>query len=418
MTKNLIHLKEKSIAFFESLGFSNSWSHIIQSIIAIIIILILAWVADRFSTFLMRKLIPKIIGKTKNKWDDILLKNRIFSKTSHFLPGIVVLLLYPLISSAEIRTFIEYTIESYFIIVFLLVGNAFINAFNDIYSNIKGEDNNIKIYLQLTKVILFSLGGIAIIAIFANKAFMDILKGLGAMVTILLIVYKDTISGFVSGIQLSANKMVKVGDWIVLPDDHADGVVQEITLNTVKVQNWDKTITTVPTYKLTSNSFTNWKGMTESGGRRIKRNISIDMDFIHFLSEKEIEYLKKFNLLKDYIEEKLAEISNANASEKEIVNQRKLTNIGTFRIYIEEYLKNSGLANLNMTFIVRQLQPTETGVPIEIYMFSKQKEWAIYEKIQSDIFDHILAILPEFNLKVFQRPSSTSLNISELKNEK
>ncbi|WGU69804.1 mechanosensitive ion channel [Capnocytophaga canimorsus] len=264
---------------------------------------------------------------------------------------------------------------------------------------------SLKIYIQLAKVIVFSLGGIAVISIFANKNFLDILAGLGAMITILLIVYKDMIMGFVAGIQLSANKMVYVGDWIVLPKDGADGTVIDIGLTTVKIQNWDRTITTIPTYKLTSESFTNWRGMQLSGGRRIKRHVSIDIESIHFLSEAEIQTFRKIRLLTEYIDEKLQVISAVNANETEHVNQRRLTNIGTFRKYVENYLRESGYANLDMTFIVRQLQSTEKGVPIEIYMFCKVKEWAIYEQIQADIFDHIFAIIPTFNLRLFQEPS-------------
>lgn len=404
-------LRESSISVFEQLSLSPYWSSVLQSFVMIVLILVFAWVFDRVSTVLMRKLAPKIIGRTKNKWDDIFLKNKVFAKIAHFLPGIVVISLYQLIALKGIRTFIEHTIESYFIIVFLLLANGIINSFYDIYGKIKGENANIKIYVQLAKVVLYSLGAIAIISIFANKNFIDILKGLGAVLTILLIVYKDTILGFVAGIQLSANDMVKVGDWVSLPKDSADGTVIDISLNTVKIQNWDKTITTVPTYKLMSDSFTNWKGMEQSGGRRIKRHINIDIDSIRFLSDADIEKFKKTKLLTSYIDEKLTEIANDNKNEAEKVNQRRLTNIGTFRIYVENYLKNTGIVNPDMTFLVRQLQSTELGMPLEIYFFCEEKQWAKYETIQSDIFDHILAILQEFDLRIFQNPTAHSFSL-------
>lgn len=410
MEKTLMQLQEQSVSFLQDMNISRFWSTVIQSIIVIFILLIVAWVADKFAAFLMRKIVPKLIKKTKTRWDDVLLRNKVFVKIAHFIPGLVIVFFYPLIASDEIRTFIEYTINSYFIIVFLLVISSFINSFADIYSSFRGEGegDNIKIYLQLAKVVLYSLGGIAIVSIFANRNFIDILKGLGAMITVLLIVYKDTIMGFVAGIQLSANKMVKVGDWVSVDKHNADGTVTEISLNTVKVQNWDKTITTIPTYKLMSESFINWKGMEESGGRRIKRHINIDLDSIHFLTPEEIERLKRFELLKKYISDKLKELEASNKNEKETVNQRKLTNIGTFRKYIENYLLSTGYVNTEMTFIVRQLQPTELGVPIEIYMFCKEKAWVNYEGVQSDIFDHIFAVVPKFNLQIFQRTSNAA----------
>lgn len=415
MSDFLIELKKQSLNFLHQLHISNFWSIVIQSALTFILILCIAWLADKLATLIMRRFVPKIIGKTNNNWDDILLKNKVFSNISHFIPGFIVLAFYKIIASKDLQFLIELLIESYFIIVFLLVVNAIINSFSDIYGNIKGESGNIKIYLQLAKVIMYSLGAIAIISIFANKNFIDILKGLGAMLTVLLIVYKDTIMGFVAGIQLAANKMLKVGDWVSLPKANADGTVTEISLNTVKIQNWDKTITTVPTYKLMSESFTNWRGMEESGGRRIKRHINIDMDSVHFLSEEEINRLQKIDLLTSYINEKLEVLKISNQKKQNNINQRKLTNIGTFRKYIENYLLSTGFVNTEMTFIVRQLQPTELGVPIEIYMFCTEKAWAIYEEIQSDIFDHIFAIITEFNLRIFQRPSSTmfSKNVLE-----
>lgn len=409
----LVDLRQLSVSFFEKFNIGHFWIVLIQSVSVLFVLLVLAWAIDRFATFLMRRLAPKFIKKTKNKWDDIILKNRVFSNAAHFLPGFVFLFFNPIIASKKVRIFIENTMVAYFIIVALLLANALLNSLYDIYLRHREERAkalNIKIYLQLVKVALFSLGAIAIISIYANKNFKEILTGLGAMLTILLIVYKDTIMGFVAGIQLSANKMVKIGDWISVPKDNADGDVVDISLTTVKVQNWDKTITTIPTYKLISESFTNWIGMQESGGRRIKRHINIDIDSIHFLSTDEIEEFKKMNLLTEYINQKLEDITVSNKNVKEPINQRKLTNIGTFRKYTENYLLNTGFVNTDMTFIVRQLQPTEKGLPIEIYLFCKEQKWAIYEGVQADIFDHIFAIIPQFNLRVFQSPTGNSFS--------
>ncbi|PVX51031.1 miniconductance mechanosensitive channel [Balneicella halophila] len=410
MEEYLIQIKDYTIELIKEFGLGQGWAVFLQSTIAVVCILIFAWFIDKMATLLMRRLLPKVVGKTKNKWDDIFLENKVFAKFAHYLPGIAMVYLNPLVSSQGFQGVIMNLIKVYFVIVTLIFINSLIDAVGDIYAKIKRQKvAGIKIYLQLLKVLLLSLGAIWVISIFASKNFMEILKGLGAMATILLIVYKDTIMGFVAGIQLSANKMVKVGDWVSIPQDNADGTVIDITLNTVKVQNWDQTITTVPTYSLMSESFTNWKGMEQSGGRRIKRSVNIDMDSIRFLSKEEIEYYKRFELLVDYISEKEEEINKINEGVTEYVNQKRLTNIGTFRKYIENYLKQTNYPNLNMTFIVRQLQSTEKGVPIEIYFFSKEKAWEKYEGVQSDIFDHIFAMVPEFDLRIFQTPTSNSI---------
>ncbi len=397
--------RNQTVQILENYGFSNYWSVVTQSIIVFVLILILAWLTDKVATLVMRRFIPKLVGYTATKWDDIFVENRVFAKFAHFLPGVLVIVFCDLIASETFRTLIQTFISTYFIIVSVLFLNAVLNALEELYILSKGTEVTIKIYTQLAKVVLFSLAGVAIISIFANKNFIDILTGLGAMVTILLIVYKDMIMGFVAGIQLSANKMVFVGDWITSPKDGADGIVIDIGLTTVKVQNWDRTITTIPTHKLTSESFTNWRGMQQSDGRRIKRHVNIDIESIHFLSEEEIQTFRKIRLISQYIDDKVKIISEVNANETEHFNQRRLTNIGTFRKYVENYLRESGFVNLDMMFVVRQLQPTEKGIPIEIYMFSKIKEFAIYEQVQADIFDHILAIVPTFNLRLFQEPS-------------
>lgn len=415
MEEVLIELRKQTVAFLEQIQIPKFWSIVLQSAFVLVLIIVVAWLTDKIATFFLRKIAPLIIGKTKKKWREALLKNGVFSKVANFVPPVVISIFYHLISSADLRYVIQLFIGSYFIIVFLLLVNAIINTVNTVYDNVEGEIGNLKLYLQLAKVTLFSIGIIAIISIFANRNFMDILKGLGTMITVLLIVYKDTIMGFVAGIQLSANKMVKVGDWVSLPKDNADGTVTEISLNTVKIQNFDQTITTIPTYKLMSESFTNWRGMQESGGRRIKRHIKIDMNSIHFLSTAEINRLGKFKLLKEYISEKLEEVESSKKKEREWVNQRKITNIGTFKKYIENYLLSTGFVNTDMTFMVRQLQSTEIGVPIEIYFFCKEKDLGTYEKIQSNIFDHIISIVPEFNLRVYQRLSGSTFKIKERK---
>lgn len=418
MKQSLTDFRERFVLLLEQINIDPFWAKVMQSFVVLVLIIIFAWVTYKLATLLMRKLAPLVIGKAKADWREALLENKVFSKVANFIPAVFVSIFYHAISSGEFRYIIELFIGTYFIIVFLLLANSIINTVTTVYDDVEGEIGNLKLYLQLIKVALFSIGIIAIISIFANRNFMDILKGLGTMITVLLIVYKDTILGFVAGIQLSANKMVKVGDWVSLPKDNADGTVTEISLNTVKIQNFDQTITTIPTYKLMSESFTNWRGMQESGGRRIKRHIKIDMDSIHFLSTAEINRLGKFKLIENYISEKLKEVESSRKKEQEWVNQRKITNIGTFKKYIENYLLSTGFVNIDMTFMVRQLQSTETGVPIEIYFFCKEKALNTYEQIQSNIFDHIIAVVPLFNLRIYQSLSGSSFKIKQRKAKK
>ncbi len=296
------------------------------------------------------------------------------------------------------------------VLVVLLVIDALLNALHEIYQKLPiSQGRNIKSFVQVVKIIFYFLAIIFIISIFSANTPRGLFTGLGAMAAVLMLVFKDTILGFVASIQLSANNMVNVGDWISMPKYNADGDVIDISLNTVKVQNWDKTIATIPTYALVSGSFNNWKGMEESGGRRIKRSINIDMNSVGFLNAEQVEKLGNFYLLKDYIQQNLVEIAEYNKSlsleEDVVTNGRKMTNLGTFRKYLEEYLQRHPKIDKDMTFLVRHLQPTDKGLPLEIYVFSKDQAWTKYEAIQADIFDHILAIMPEFGLRVFQDPT-------------
>lgn len=410
MENSLLQIREQSVLWLQNIGLSQKLAVGVQSFIVLILILVLSWLVGKLAKVLMKSIIPSFIQKTKNKWDDLLVEYNVFSILSYYLFGIVFFWLDQFIASEVMRRFIQTLTSTYFIIVSLILVNAVLNILHDIYRSVHKKRNaSIKIYLQLLKVLIFSFGGIVIVSIFANKNFIDILTGLGAMLTILLIVYKDTILGFVAGISLSANKMLKVGDWISVPHHNADGTVIDIGLSAVRVQNWDKTITTIPPYRLVSESFTNWKGMEESGGRRIKRHLLIDINSVRFLTEEELEKFKSFRLLNKYIEDKLKDIDKSNEGVSGLVNQRRLTNIGTFKKYMENYLKNTGYVNPNLTFIVRQLQSTEVGVPIEVYFFSKEQAWVKYEQIQSDIFDHFFAILPEFGLSAFENISAASL---------
>jgi miniconductance mechanosensitive channel len=270
--------------------------------------------------------------------------------------------------------------------------------------------------IQILQIAASFISVIVIVSILFDINVSKIMTGLGATAAVLLLVFKDTILGFVASIQLSANKMVSAGDWITMPTYKTDGTVLDISLNTVKVQNWDKTITTIPTYKMVEDSFINWKGMENSDGRRIKRSVNIDMKTVKFCSADMINRFKKIRLLKDYIARKEAELVKHNQQKEgeslpeSLANGRRLTNIGVFRVYLEEYIKEHPMINEKMTFMVRQLQSTERGQPIEIYAFSKDQEWINYEAIQSDIFDHVLAVVNEFDLKIYQLPSGFDFN--------
>lgn len=267
----------------------------------------------------------------------------------------------------------------------------------------------IKGYLQVVKIVVFAIATIMMIALLIDRSPLILLSGLGAMAAVLMLIFQDTLLSLVASVQISSNDIIRVGDWIEVPQLNADGDVIDIALHTVKVRNWDNTITSIPTKRFITDSFKNWRGMQESGGRRIKRSLMIDQQSVHFLNDDEKKHLRRFRLLKDYLEEKQQEIDawNAQLQEqgKEPVNTRRITNLGTFRAYVNHYLRNHAGIHQNMTLMVRQLAPTADGLPLEIYCFTNTTAWVAYEGIQADIFDHLLAIIPEFGLRVYQHPS-------------
>lgn len=387
-------------------GIAEYWAIILQSFIAILIVIIVAWICDIIAKKVMISIITKLVRKTKTNWDDILLERKVFNKIAHFAPAAIIYFSAGTIDHQALSNFIQNSAFIYMVILAIMLIDTFLNAGNDIYNTMPvSKTRPIKGYLQIVKIFFYAMGIISITALLFDQNPFNIVAGMGAFAAVILLIFKDTILGFVASIQLSANRMVNIGDWISMPSKGTDGTVIDISLNTVKVQNWDKTISTIPTYALVSESFNNWKGMEESGGRRIKRHLNLDVKSIHFLSEDEIENFENIHLIKDYMIEKKAEI-RANNPEGEIpVNQKRLTNVGTFRKYVEAYLHENPKIHDGMTFLVRQLQASEKGLPLEIYVFSNDQEWANYEAIQADIFDHILAIVPEFNLRVFQNPT-------------
>lgn len=396
--------------FLIKVGLEGAFLHLAKMIIISTSLVLFCLFADFIARKLILVLIERIIRKTKNTWDDVLVEKRVFKNVAHIVPAVLMGVLSPVLYKGhpEWIVAIEKIADIYITVAFILTIIAFFKALQFyLESRPFLKDKPLGSYMQLITLIVYILGGIYIISILVDKSPLGIFSALGAMSVVLMLVFKDTILGFVGSIQIAANNMVKIGDWIEFPKYGADGDVIEIKLQTVKIQNWDKTITTVPTYSFVSDAFKNWRGMSESGGRRIKRSISIDMNSVLFCDNTLQENLEKIELLKPYFSEKKAEIEkyNSEKSSTHLANIRKLTNLGTFRVYLEKYLNSNEHITKDMTFLVRQLAPNEKGIPIEIYVFSSEQRWAYYEAIQADIFDHIIAILPEFELRVFQAPS-------------
>ncbi len=356
--------------------------------------------------------IPKVTLKTKTLWDDIIFNKKVINSVSRLLPAILFNYYTPIIFAdfPFMVPFLTGITSIFIILVAVEIFSSLLNSATEILSNIERfKDKPLYSFSQLAKIVVYSIAAILIISILINKNPLFLLSGIGAMAAIILLIFKDSILGFVASIQLSGNNMVRVGDWVTVSNYGADGDVIEINLTTIKVQNFDKTITTIPTYSFISDSFTNWRGMEESDGRRIKRALNIKIDSIKFCSNEMLEQFKKYHLITNYIEDKQKVISSYNeknnVDKSELINGRHLTNIGVFRAYIEQYLKHNPNVNNEMTCMVRQLPPTEYGVPIEIYAFSKNKVWTTYEAIMADIFDHLFAATKNFELEIYERPS-------------
>ena len=395
----------------QSWGFNESWTDDLTSTIILVIILAIAFLGDAICKHVILTTVTRLVKKTKATWDDVVFDRKVMIYLSHLVAPIILYILLPLaISNAGLLAFIQRICMIYIIAIFLKFISALLSALYHVYSEREQfRDRPLKGLLQTVQVILFFIGGIIIVSILIDKSPMVLLTGLGASAAVLMLVFKDSIMGFVSGIQLSANNMLKVGDWIEMPKYGADGTVIEVTLNTVKVRNWDNTITTIPPYALVSDSFQNWRGMQESGGRRIKRSIRIDMNSVKFCTPEMLAKYRKIRLLKDYIEETEKVVEEYNKEHgidnSVLVNGRRQTNLGVFRAYLTNYLRSLPAVNQDLTCMVRQLQPTEQGIPLELYFFSSIKAWIPYEGVQADVFDHVLASIPEFDLHVFQNPT-------------
>lgn len=397
-----------------SMGMNEEWADKIDNLVILLVIIAIALVANLICRKIILRVVSKLVRQTKATWDDIVFNDKVMANVSRMVAPILIYIAIPIAfpdhAQSGVLDFLRRLCLIYIIAVFLRFVSALLTAVYDVYNTREQyKDKPLKGLLQTVQGILFFIGAIIIVSILINQSPAVLLTGLGASAAVLMLVFKDSIMGFVSGIQLSANNMLKVGDWITMPKFGADGTVIEVTLNTVKVRNFDNTITTIPPYLLVSDSFQNWHGMEISGGRRIKRSINIDMSSVRFCTPEMLAKYRKIQLLTDYVDktEKVIEDYNKEhgIDNSILVNGRRQTNLGIFRAYLTNYLNNLPTVNHNLTCMVRQLQPTETGIPLELYFFSANKAWVPYEGIQADVFDHVLAIISEFDLCVFQNPS-------------
>ena len=393
-------------------------SKFLTTLIVGVAIALIAFLCFYITRKFLIAVIHRIAEKTAAQWDDILVKRKFFHALSHLVPASILYFeanfandFFPVLESYLIKAS-----EIYFLFAFILIINSLLTSMNDIYNSSfsSSKERPISGVIQFLKIILYFISLLILISIVFNKDLVTLFTGLGAVAAILLLVFKDSILGLTASMQISMNDMVKIGDWIEMPSKGADGTVTEINLTTVKVENWDKTISNIPTYSLVSESFINWKGMENAGGRRIKRSINIDITSVKFCTQEMLDKFQQFVLIKEYVTSKQQEIEEFNKKldvpAEQNYNGRRQTNLGVFRKYLEAYLHNHPMINQEMTFLVRHLQPTEKGIPVEIYVFSKDKAWARYEAIQADIFDHILAVIPKFELRIFQNPTGADIN--------
>jgi miniconductance mechanosensitive channel len=390
-------------------------------------LLILSWIGNWVAVSVFRGGIRRFAKRTTSTWDDRLIEGKVFARIANIVPAIILYYgIAPALglsgvdlaetegAAAFAAVLIQRAALSFIVVSIVMAANSFLNAANDIYNDSYAEAKNrpIKGYLQVVGMVLWMGAGVIVVSVMADRSPVVFLSGLGALTAVLMLVFRDTILSLVASLQIMSNDMIRIGDWVSMPQANTDGDVIDIALHTVKIQNWDMTISTIPTHKFISDSFQNWRGMSESGGRRIKRSLALDLSSVHFLTKQEIDRLSTFELLRDYMSEKreaLAKYTEETAGLAPDVEplKRRLTNVGTYRAYVLEYLKANPKIHKDMTLLVRQLSPTPQGLPLELYCFTNDTAWTNYEGIQDDIFDHLIAILPEFGLEAFQEPAGT-----------
>jgi miniconductance mechanosensitive channel len=402
----------------------------------LLILVLLMALSNWLTTRIIRATVRRLAARTKSTWDDRIIERKVFARLAHVVPAVLAYYGIGLalgVTPADIAsaadpdataatsaglilaaTLVQRISLAFIVVTAAVAFSSFLEAANDIYNESYSESKSrpIKGYLQVVSLVAYIGAGVIVVSLLAQVSPVAFLSGLGALTAVLMLVFKDTILSLVASIQIMSNDMIRIGDWVEVPQSNADGDIIDIALHTVKIQNWDKTISTIPTHKFIGESFKNWRGMSESGGRRIKRAIKLDVNTIRFLTEDEIENLSRFEVLRDYMKQRkgsLAEhaASHAAADSDSIPERRGLTNIGTFRAYVVNYLKAHPMIHSDMTLLVRQLDPGPQGVPIEIYCFSNDTDWVNYEDLQGDIFDHLFALLPEFGLRAFQEPTGS-----------
>ena len=408
----------------ELLGFSSETADRLDNLLILFFIVLVAFLINFICRNILLKIFTHIANKTKNIWDDLIIERRIIHKMINIVPSVFIYMMLPLAFSElehrETLDLLQRLCQVYIIAISLRFIYASLALTHEVYSQKESLKNKpLKGFIQILQITVVVIGAIAIIGTLINQPIGGLLTGLGASAAILTLIFKDTILGFVAGIQLSTNDMLRPGDWITMDKYKADGVVIDVTLYAVKVRNWDNTVTTIPPYALVSDSFQNWRNMFESGGRRVKRSISIDMNSVKFCTPEMLQRFRKISLITDYIDGKEVELNEYNEmhniDSSISVNGRRQTNLGVFRNYLLRYLKNTPGINQDLMCMVRHLQPTDKGIPIELYFFSSDRAWVVYEGLQADVFDHVLAIIPEFELRIFQDISGSDLR--QLKTE-
>ncbi len=408
MTKQLEHFEKWFLTKLHLLDLDLEYPRVL---IWTLLVGILCYVAFYISRKIIDRIVSSIVKRTKSDWDDVLFKHKTFMWIAYVAPILIIRSFTPFIlrDIEGMQKHASNIVGALVAIVVIAAINSVLESIREIMRSSKNfKDKPIASYIQLGKIFLYFFGGILVISILLGESPFYFLSAMGALSAVLLLIFKDTILGFVASIHISVNDMVRVGDWVSMEKYGADGDILEINLATVKVKNWDLTITTIPTYAFVSDSFKNWRGMTEGQGRRIKRAVYINKNSIHHLNDEKLKELEKIKLLQDFLNKRKEDIAKYNqeiGADENPANGRRLTNIGIFRYYLEFYLRNNPNINQEMTLMVRQLDPTPNGLPLEVYAFSKDKRWEYYEAIIADIFDHIFAVAPVFELSFFQNPS-------------
>jgi miniconductance mechanosensitive channel len=411
------YLETQAENFLLNIGAPNDLIIYYRLLIFVVILVLLALLSFVITKKIIIKSLYKTFKKTAFTWDDLIVEKRAFDNLAHIVPAIIVRITIPAFFAdfeSALPVVIKLT-DSYLIVVSMTVFFALIKVGEFILASQPAfRDKPLTSYFQLVRILIYIVTVILVLSVLLNKSPIYFLSAFGAMTAILLLVFKDTILGLVASVQMSTNDMIRVGDWVEMPKFNADGDVIEINLNTVKIQNWDKTITTIPTYYFITDSFKNWRGMQQSGGRRIKRAIYIDAHSVKFVDADMREKFKKYQLLSEYITNRQKEIETYNLSNNidtsVLINGRRMTNLGVFKKYIESYLKNHPMIKKDMTMLVRHLSYENRGIPIEIYCFTNTVVWSEYESIQADIFDHLYAAASFFEMEIFQEPSGADFN--------